>query len=388
VLDHHPPSARAPRRRRLRRVATFGVAAAFGLGLATPALALTPDLDDPMTGLWLDDGGWDYQEPVDQGSDSSQDPAPAPAPAPEPAPAPASGDQSGQTPAPTPQQQADAIVAKAVADARAQLDPASPCAAFIGSYNGMSARDVLDAIARAGKFLAMPDHVDPDNAPAETLNGGGPEGIVGFYKGFFGDLNPTSPDDPTSAPYFKTYNTGTHEYLYALTPDELRAVILLHELRHVTAVLAGTHDGGFSKENEDIVAKCFPNARRVPNPSRLPAPSEPSTPISSTPPLDTGISITDIMGPVENPHGSYPTITVDGVELDGGYYSEAPVITVDGVELEGGEVGPYPDTATTGDVSGGYDDYGYDDYGYEDYGYEDYGYDYGYDDYAVEELAD
>jgi hypothetical protein len=403
VLDEHSPSGRAPRRRRLRRVATFGVAAAFGLGLATPALALSPYLDQPMTGLWLDDGGWDYQQPVDQGWDSAPDPAPAPAPAPAeepvplraPAPAPVpepvsaspvAGDQSAQTQAQTTQPQAEEILVKAVADARAKLDPASPCATLVGSYAGMSARDVLDAINRAHKFLAMPDRSTADNAPAETFNGGGPEGVIGFYKPFFGELGPTSPDDPASVPYVNTYNTGNHDYVYVLTPEEFRALVVLHELRHVQGNLSGDHNGNLREENEDIVAKCFPNARRVPNPNRLPAASAPSAPIPTTPPIDTGVTVTDIMGPVENPRGSYPTITVDGVELDGGYYSEAPVITVDGVELEGGEVGPYPDTADAGQVDGY--DYGYDDYGYDDYAYY-YGYDYGYDEYVYEEeLAD
>jgi hypothetical protein len=218
---------------------------------------------------------------------------------------------------------------------------------------------VLDTIARAQKFLAWPDRTTSDNPPAETLNGGGSEGVIAFYTPFFGELGPASTDDPASLPYNSTYNTGTRDYLYVLTPDEFRTLVVLHELRHVQGNLDGAHNGQLQAENESIVDKCFPNARRVPNPNRLTATPAPSEPIASTPPIDSGISITDLMGPVENPHGSYPTITVDGVELDGGYYSEAPVITVDGVELEGGEVGPYPDTADTGQVDG----YGYgDDY--------------------------
>src|SRR5262249_55826991 len=168
-------------------------------------------------------------------------PAPAPAPAPAVEPAPAPEPVQGETE----KQKAERTVAQTVAAARALLaDPNSECAKAIGNTpDGMSALAVLDALIHASdpRFLAMFDHDDPD--PSETLNGGGVDGVIAFYKPFFGDLGPTSPDNPASVPFNDRYNTGTHDYLYVLSPDEFRVQVLLHELEHVVGTLPPDHNG-------------------------------------------------------------------------------------------------------------------------------------------------
>jgi len=396
----------APARRHARWLVAATAAGALTLGLAAPAGALRPPVDDIYDPVYSYDPPSDF--PVATTPEypltppPAQDPVPAPAPPapPAPAPPPAPDPQPAPTPAPqteTAQQKAERQINEAIEDVRRLLaDPA--CAALIGRWpnnypTGLSALDVFEAILAANPRQFFNEYNDTlGNAFAgSTPVGSGPAGTIAVFKPFH-EAEPgvqytiTVNGAPFTFMIEDTYNTYTRDYSYQLTGREFRALALLHELRHIQGNLDQTHNADPSRpseaENEAIVDKCFPNATRVPRPPETQVrPAVPDLLPELPAPVINGLPDADPGEPPLNPHGSDPVITVDGQELPGGYYSDDPVIRgEDGSVIEGGEVGPYPDPPADTGVSDDPYDPGYDEY---------YDYDYGYfDEFYVEELAD
>jgi hypothetical protein len=358
VPDDHAPADHPPRLRG-RRLSIAGVIGVLILGLAAPASALLPMLDEgpgPADSYWTPDPG-----PVNEVSPGVPTPEQQP-PAPTPAPPPQDPSPSPAAPAPPALDQAtaDAQLSQALRDARAAL--ANPdCAALIGRWpnnypTGLTALDVLDTIAAALNPRQLANDWTGSNGDAWAAGGplgSGPAGSIEVYRRFH-EARPgveyTLVRNGETFVYTleDTYNTYSRDYIYSLTAEEFRALAVLHELRHVQGSLDGNHNGSLAAANEAIIDACFPNARRQPNPTydatHITAPPEP-IPLA-LPPLDngTGGGGGGGAGPVENPHGSDPRIIVDGTELDGGYYSDDPVIRgEDGSVVDGGTVGPYPD---------------------------------------------
>jgi hypothetical protein len=335
------------------------VVGALVLGVAAPAGALLPMLDDgpaPADSYWTPDPG--PASEVSTGAPAlEQQPPPAPAPAPPQSPT--------SAPATTPppaldQATADAQLTQALRDARAALaNPA--CAALIGRWpnnypTGLTALDVLDTIAAAQNPRQLANSWTGSNGDAWAAGGpvgSGPAGSIEVYQRFHEARPGVEYSLVRNGQTFvytleDTYNTYRRDYIYSLTAEEFRALAVLHELRHVQGSLDAEHNGSLAAANEAIVDACFPNARRQPNTAydatHIAAPPEP-IPLALPPLGDWTGGSGGGAGPVENPHGSDPRIIVDGTELDGGYYSDDPVITgEDGTIVDGGTVGPYPDS--------------------------------------------
>jgi hypothetical protein len=73
----------------------------------------------------------------------------------------------------------------------------------------------------------------------------------------------------------ETYNRSSGgDYAYQLTPRQARALVVLHELRHITGTLDGTHNGNPVGENEDLVTRCILAAQRVGGPIQVTAPPD------------------------------------------------------------------------------------------------------------------
>jgi hypothetical protein len=319
---------------------------------------------------------------------------PAPAPAPQ-----------GETA----QQKAERQINEAIADVRALLaNPA--CAAFIGRWpnnypTGMSAADVFEAILAASprQFFNEWNGTWDNNFAGGGPVGSGPAGTIAVFRPFH-EMEPGVPVTitiegvPSTFTMEDTYNTYTRDYSYELSGREWRALALLHELGHVQGTLNESHNHSSSNqphetENEAIVDNCFPNARRVPRPPETQVrPAAPDLLPELPAPVISDLPLGDASGPVENPHGSDPVITVDGQVLDGGYYSDDPVIRGETARSSRAARSAPPDPPSGNDGSDYYDDYdaSYDDsydygYGYDESYDDDYGY---FDEFYVEELAD
>jgi hypothetical protein len=407
-MDNHDMTSRATARgrRRFRGLVIAGVAGAAALGLAAPVGALVPMLD----------GGWDgpaVEEPYDGGvwvppvesdvpAPPPPPPAPAPAPAPDPAPAPAPAPAPVAEPAPAPapapdpgqtqvqgetrEQRARRQLAEAIADVRELLaDPA--CRAFIDGavLDEGNALDLFNEMVAATNPRAINNDYNYDDgayARGGRLVDEGNRPVLEVYRPFHED---------TVLP--ETYNRSTGgDYAYQLTPRQARALVVLHELRHITGTLDGTHNGNPVGENEDIVTRCILAAQRVGGPIQVTAPPD------QLPTIDSPI-IPTIIPPFPEeeplPESDEPQLLVPDLVIRGG----------DGSVLEGGEVydpnldpdyppsdptGPYcwPEDCISPDDPGDVPfDPGYGGGGGGEISDPDWGWDWGYDDgeYAPEE---
>ncbi|HEY7072929.1 MAG TPA: hypothetical protein VH479_22565 [Acidimicrobiales bacterium] len=347
-MDNHDTTSRAPARGRRRRrgLVMAGVAGAVALGLAAPVGALRPMLD----------GGWDgpaIEEPYDGGvwvppveSDVPAPPPPPPAPAPTPAPAPAPAPAAEPAPAPAPdpapaaeptpapaaepdpgqaqgetqEQRARRQLAEAIADVRELLaDPA--CRAFIDGavLDEGNALDLFNAMVAATDPRAINNDYTYDDGSTFARGGRLPdEGnrpVIEVYRRFHEETVPP-----------ELYNRPTGgDYAYQLTPRQARALTLLHELRHITGTLDGTHNGSLAGENEDTITRCILAAQRVGGPVQVTAPPD------QLPTIDTPIIPTVIPPFPENdplPESDEPQLLVPDLVIRGG----------DGSVIEGGEV--------------------------------------------------
>ena len=218
-------------------------------------------------------------------------------------------------------------------------------------------------------------------------------GEIVVFKPFFSD-DFDEPDLARAPAPPNTYNTYTREYIYRLTPRQLRAMVLAHEYRHSAGTLSSDHDKRFAAENEAIIDNCLRGVRREPSITAPPDPIElapidgilttldPPTPLPP-PPLPDGEGEVK-MGPLEGepgfeepPPGSpvYNPSDAATVILGDGEVPLAPVDDVLDATLDPPDLLPPPDPIEGGD----YDDTGYDDPGL-DTGYDDWGDDTGYDD--------
>jgi hypothetical protein len=384
--------------RRARRLLAAGAAGLLGLALAAPAAgALLPTLDDGRSGYQPGGGygteldtGTEYTPPPPPADDvpvagTPADPNPGPTAGPDPnldspeAPIDPAGEATATSQDKT-SVQLRQETKDAIADARAALAN-GPCAALLGSTeSGETALQILDTLTdpnRAegkGKIDDDPftDGKTSDGkaamalaedaaSPTQPGTGKGSGGTIHLFK----DFHDT---DLSMTPSFYNATASADGKQYALTQEQGRVMVVLHELMHLTGALTGDHQAtehldqraidrelsGVSQVHERIIANCIPGAQRV---------DKPATPGgAATPPRNNGGDDGTVVpgGDVpsdalpesdlptvgfDDPHGSDPVITgEDGSELPGGYYSDAPVITgEDGSVIPGGEVGPYPD---------------------------------------------
>jgi hypothetical protein len=386
-------------------VAAFALALPGALASSADAY-YRPELD---TGLYIpDDPGFDgptYQPggPAPPAPAPAADPAPStPAPAPAPAPdasggasGPAAADPGGdafatdgdsgfiETPAEPTDGDGDAAAraARYAEDTNNALDLVQlklrdqHCAYLVDGRNG-SARDVLQQlIARQRNNPGIVDRgdvrfVNPTTGRevfAQAPVGAGGNGTITLYRLFH---NP--PSSPNSL-----FGTGGGAFMRSLDPlpygiigpdptlgaAEARAVVILHELAHLTGAL-DHGDEGATAFNRKLLSDCLRGLGKDPIPTPLPAPRQgtggsgddgggflelPSTPSEPLPESDDP----------QIPVADAPVLVLpDGRRIDEGEIGEAP----DDDPGYGGDDGPY-----CGDYCG--DDGGYDDGGYDDGGY-------------------
>jgi hypothetical protein len=339
------PRAPARGRRRIRGLAVAGVAGAVALALATPVGALLPMLDggsespameEPADGgVWVPPVESDVPAPPPPppapAPEPAPSPAPAPAPTPEPAPAPAPAPAAASAPAPAPaaepapspgqgettEQRARRQLAEAIADVRELLaDPA--CRAFIdgGVRDEGNALDLFnEMVASTNPRAINNDYLYDDGSFARggRLADEGNRPVLEVYRRFHEETVP--PD---------TYNRPTGgDYAYQLTPRQARALIVLHELRHITGTLDGTHNGNPVGENEDTITRCILAAQRVGGPIQATAPPDP-LPVNNDPiilPIIHPIPDEDPLPESDEPQLLVPDLTIvgeDGSVLEGG----------------------------------------------------------------------
>ena len=396
-----------------------------------PALEPVPAPYQPDPGHGTEyDTGTEYTPPgvQDDGGQApapSVEPAPEPGTAPAPEPAPAPGSEPGGTAAPleagdvfepapadpgafdggapepadetpvqgeTEQQRAQRLLDQAIADVRAALaDP--DCATWISwSSDPDVALAEFNTVVNAQNPRQFFNHYDRTHAQRpRTLAAAGnvgdrANGEMYVYRPFFSEQF-DGPDFQTAASPPNNYNSYTRDYIYRLTPRQVRALTLLHEYRHLVGSQNGEDNGTFGAENESIIDNCLRNARRQPgNPTYIRAPQDPI----EIAPID-GFPTTILVPPAPVPPPPPPPgdgegdVTIGPLEGEPGFEQpppDAPVI--DPSDAQPVILGPTAPSAPTdpgadpGNDDPGYDS-GYDDPGY-DSGYDDPGYDSGYDD--------
>ncbi len=172
--------------------------------------------------------------------------------------------------------------------------------------------------------------------------GSGSNGRIDLYKDFH--------DDPTADDFYRAFGDNENrplvDAMFAAfggppSPTEWRALILLHEIMHLTGNLPGDHNGNFVFEaiNSAIYTNCVRGgANRDPGGVGVGGPpADQPLPVPSPPPVGGG--------PVGGGGGDLPTS--DDPVIDFG--SDDPVATgEDGTPIEGGDVGeaygdPYGD---------------------------------------------
>jgi len=198
-------------------------------------------------------------------------------------------------------------------------DPA--CRAFIDGavLDEGNALDLLIEMAAATNPRAINNDYRYDDGSTFAAGGRLPdEGfrpVLEVYRRFHEETVPP-----------ETYNRSTGgDYRYQLTPRQARAMIVLHELQHITGALDGTHNGSLAGANEDIITRCILAAQRVGGPIQVTAPPD------QLPTIDTPI-IPIIIHPIPDeeplPESDEPQLLVPDLVIRGG----------DGSVLEGGEV--------------------------------------------------
>ena len=262
------------------------------------------------------------------------DPAPAPAPTPAPSPEATPGDPSGTAdpsaePPETRRQRADRQRQETI-DAVKRLLEDDRCAAFIGistetfpeSSQPITARDIFERLLqRPGGIVDQFDTYYKDDAPDgskgytfASADGDEAQGTITLYKPFHDVLVRPS-----------GYNTYRGETGYILTPEQNRALVLLHELRHLMGTLSADHNGDKKGEDEATIAKCIPDAETT---MVVHAPQDPI-------PTNPDIPDIPIQVPVPQPD---PLPSSDDPIIDFG--SDCPVIRgEDGTIIDGGECG-------------------------------------------------
>jgi hypothetical protein len=310
----------------------------------------------------------------------------------------------------TAQQRAQRLLDQAIADVRALLAD-EDCAMWLAFGEVGAETQPLDPQTALNDFNAIVNarlhnlynQRDPEPGHALTLAaagpvGSGPNADLYIYEPFYAEDFDSGIFQQT--PLRVTYNTYNHDYVYQLTPRQVRALTLLHEYRHAAGTLNGSHNGdpdsaasraaAIVAGNEEIIERCL-HARRDPNPTWVTAPPDPIelAPIDGIP--TTIDPITPAPLPPPPPRDGEGDVTIGPLEGEPGYREpspDAPVIDpsdAQPVVLPDNPVPPVPaDPGPTepGCPTGCLDpDDGYDDPydpGY-DYGGDD-PYDYGGDD--------
>jgi hypothetical protein len=149
-------------------------------------------------------------------------------------------------------------MAEAIADVRELLaDPV--CRAFIdgGVQDEGNALDLFNEMVASTNPRAIYNSYLEDDGSAFARGGRladeGNRPVLVVFRAFH---------ETTVPPELYNRPSGG-DYAYQLTPRQARALIVLHELRHITGTLDGTHNGNPIGENEDTVRACIPAAQPV-----------------------------------------------------------------------------------------------------------------------------
>jgi hypothetical protein len=258
---------------------------------------------------------------------------PDPGPLAEPAPAPAPADPARQQ------------VDDAIREASRMLYAYPGCLNTISGREPGNGEDALTVLSRLnegrfgggdGKLLDHGDQSGPLGAPASV-----PEGAIGAGSNARIDLYRQFHDDPTADDFYRAFgdhqNRPLVDAMFAAfggppSPTEWRALILLHEVMHLTGSLPGDHydNAGFENFNSVIFMNCVragvnPNSGggASPEPQPVPAPTAPAVG-PTTGAADGGGDLPTSDDPVIDFGSDDPVITgEDGTPIDGGDVGEA-----------------------------------------------------------------
>jgi hypothetical protein len=147
------------------------------------------------------------------------------------------------------------------------------------------------------------------------------------YKPFFSEVFDDADFSKAALPP-NNYNSYSRDYIYRLTPREVRALALLHEYRHLAGSYNGERNGTEGPANEAIIDHCLPLARKqLGNPTYIRAPQDPI----EIAPID-GFPTTIIVSPAPAPPPPGPgagDVEIGPLEGEPGYEEpdpDAPVI--------------------------------------------------------------
>jgi hypothetical protein len=178
-----------------------------------------------------------------------------------------------------PTQTTETPAAKAARETRDAIDKAKDyvkdgrCLGFIGNYaDGNDASSIINALDASVPPRIVDKHAQDERRTingkqypiAADVRGGsngtgvgaGAAGTLTLYKAFH--------DAPAYPATFYNVSEDSDDQMYVLTKEQWRAMIVLHELMHLTGNLDGSHNGNLAALQEGIVKNCIPDAERKP----------------------------------------------------------------------------------------------------------------------------